>query len=67
MMVSLSSFSQGSIAEFLHKPIEYENDQFGAFDTFSMLPEKLREAIVKNNVVIPFHNQDCTQVTPMGL
>ena len=67
MTVSLSAFSQGSIAKFLHEPIEYGKGQFGAFDTFNMLHEKPREVIVKNNVVILFHNLDCTQVTHVGL
>jgi len=44
---------------FYTKIVEYENDQFGTSDTFGMLPEKLREVIFKNGVVIPFHNLDC--------
>ena len=67
MTISLISFSQGFIAKFLHKPVEYGNGQFGAFDIFSMLSEKLREVIVKIDVLIPFHNLDFTQVTHVGL
>ena len=67
MTVFLSSFSQGSIAEFLHEPVEYRNGQFGAFYTFDILPEKPREVIVKNDVVILLHNFYCTQVTHVGL
>ena len=61
MMVSLSSFSQGSITKFLHESVEYGNGQFGAFNTFDMLMEKPREVIVTNDVLIPFH------ITHVGL